>query len=373
MFSYRGYSSGMVDLKPDIPLKGRGAVANRSGRHEPLQRFAVDDGWELDGEDEAPPLRTTVVYETCRTAITFNQSPDLPFDRSINPYRGCEHGCSYCYARPSHANMGLSPGLDFESRLFAKANVAEVLERQLRKPGYRCRAIMLGANTDPYQPIERSHKLSRRVLEVLAAHRHPVAIVTKSALVLRDLDILRPMAEQGLASVAVSVTTLDRDLSRRLEPRAPTPERRLATLRELSRAGVPATVFASPMIPFLNDAELDAILEAGAAAGATSAAYILLRLSLELKEIFSQWLDAHAPGKKAHVLSLLRQNRDGALNDSRFSKRMTGEGPLADLLAKRFHGACRKFGLDPANANELNLDCGRFRPPAVPGDQLPLF
>lgn len=362
----------MIDVKPDIPLKGRGARANRTGRHEPLQRLAVDDGWELD--DDAPsPLRTTVTVETCRTAMTFNKSPDLPFDRSVNPYRGCEHGCSYCYARPSHANMGFSPGLDFESRLFAKTNIAEVLEKQLRKPGYRCRPIMLGANTDPYQPIERSQKLSRQILEVLAACQHPVAIVSKSALVLRDLDILTPMAEKGLVSVAISVTTMDRGLSRRLEPRAAAPERRLETIRQLSQAGVPVTVFASPMIPFLNDAELDTILEAGAEAGATSAAYILLRLSLELKDLFTDWLDVHAPDKKAHVLSLVRQNRAGDLNDSTFGARMTGSGPLADLLAKRFHAACRKLGLDAANSNELSLDCGRFHAPLAPGDQMVLF
>lgn len=362
----------MIDVRSDRPLKGRGALDNKSGRHEPLQKIAIDDGWDL-GEDDLPPLRTTVTYETCRSALTFNRSPDLPFDRSINPYRGCEHGCAYCYARPSHANMGLSPGLDFESRLFAKSNIHEALETELRKPSYRCRPIMLGANTDPYQPNERTHKLSRRVLEVLADYHHPVAIVTKSAMVVRDLDILGPMAEKGLASVAVSVTTLDRELSRKLEPRAPLPAKRLEAMKRLSDAGVPVTVFASPMIPFLNDAELDDILEAGAKAGATSAAYILLRLSLELKGLFADWLDIHAPGKKDHVLSLVRQSRGGELNDSTFHQRMTGSGPLAQLLAKRFHMACRKLGLDAANSNEFSLETGRFQKPLRAGDQMSLL
>lgn len=362
----------MIDIRPDTPLKGRGASANQSGRHEPLQRLAIDDGWAFE-DDDLPPLRTTVTYETCRTALTFNKSPDLPFDRSINPYRGCEHGCAYCYARPTHANMGLSPGLDFESRLFAKSNIHEVLELELRKPSYRCRPIMLGANTDPYQPIEKTHKLSRKILEVLTDYQHPVAIVTKSAMVLRDLDILAPMAEKGLASVAVSVTTLDRDLSRKLEPRAPVPDKRLQAMRQLSAAGVPVTVFASPMIPFLNDAELEAILEAGTQAGATSAAYILLRLSLELKDLFADWLDVHAPGKKEHVLSLVRQNRGGELNDTTFHQRMTGSGPLAQLLQKRFHLSCDKLGIDAANKNELQLECGRFQRPLRSGDQMALL
>lgn len=362
----------MIDVKANIALKGRGATTNQTGRYEPLQRVAIDDGWNNEDED-LPPLRTTVTYETCRTAITFNKSPDLPFDRSINPYRGCEHGCTYCFARPSHANMGLSPGLDFESRLFAKSNIVEALEKQLQKPGYHCRPIMLGANTDPYQPIEKTHRLSRKVLEVLREHQHPFAIVTKSSMVLRDLDILAPMAQKGLVSVAISVTTLDRHLSRKLEPRASMPEKRLQTIQQLSQAGVPATVFASPMIPFLNDAELEAILQAGAEAGATSAAYTLLRLSMELKDLFADWLDIHAPGKKDHVLSLIRQNRDGELNDREFGKRMKGSGPLAALLSKRFHLACLKMGIDAAKASELELDCNFFSPPPRPGDQMALF
>lgn len=362
----------MIDVKADFALKGRGALANQTGRHEPLQRVAIDDGWDF-ADDDLPPLRTTVTNESCRTAITFNKSPDLPFDRSINPYRGCEHGCAYCYARPSHANMGLSPGLDFESRLFAKSNIVDALEKQIRKPGYACRAIMLGANTDPYQPIEKTRQLSRKILQLLSDYQHPVAIVTKSTMVARDLDILGPMAEKGLTSVAISVTTLDRHLSRKLEPRAPAPGKRLETIRQLTAAGVPVTVFASPMIPFLNDAELDAILAAGAAAGATSAAYILLRLSLELKELFADWLDAHASGKKDHVLSLLKQNRGGELNDSTFGKRMTGSGPLAQLLAKRFKVSCARLGLDAANSHELSLDCGLFSRPLRMGDQLALL
>jgi len=370
-------SDSAIDIRPDKPLRGRGASANPSGRHEPLQRVPVDDGWGGDGEDDAPPLRTHVTDEACRTAITYNQSPDLPFDRSINPYRGCEHGCSYCFARPSHANMGLSPGLDFESRLFAKPNVATVLEGELRKKGYACRPIALGTNTDPYQPIERSRRLTRSILEVLARYRHPVTIVTKSDLVLRDLDILGPMAEASLASVAVSVTTLDRRLSNTLEPRAPIPQKRLAAIRGLAAGGVPTAVFAAPMIPVINDAELERIVAAGAAAGATQAAYMLLKLPHELGDLFSDWLDAHAPGKAAHVLSLVRQLRGGRLNDSSFHARMTGTGTFAELLAGRFRLACRKGGIDGIGGRTepgaMGLDCTRFRPPPQAGDQMDMF
>jgi len=362
----------MFDLRDEIPTKGRGAVANPVGRHELLGRFNIDDGWDYDDPD-LPPLRTLVTPEACRSALTYNTSPDLPFDRSINPYRGCEHGCIYCYARPSHANMGLSPGLDFESRLFAKPDIAYVLEKQLRKPGYRPAPIMLGSNTDPYQPIEKQHRLTRKILEVLAACDHPVTVVTKSAMVLRDLDLLAPMAEKGLVSVAVSVTTLDRDLARSMEPRAATPDKRLHTIAELSKAGVPAMVFAAPMIPFLNDAELESILAAGKKAGAVAASYILIRLPMELKDLFEDWLKQHAPGKAAHVLSLIRQVRGGELNDATFGRRMKGSGEIADLLAKRFRLACRKHGLSPAKDSGLKLDTGLFRMPVRAGDQLALF
>ncbi len=362
----------MMDMRTESAIKGRGAIANPVGRYESLDRFGIDDGWQYDDTD-LPPLRTTVTVEACRSALTYNTSPDLPFDRSINPYRGCEHGCIYCYARPSHANMGLSPGLDFESRLFAKPDIAYVLEQQLRRPGYRPAPIMLGANTDPYQPVEKQHRLTRRVLEVLAAWDHPVAIVTKSAMVLRDLDLLAPMAEKGLVSVAVSVTTLDRNLARTMEPRAATPDKRLHTIAELGRAGVPTMVFAAPMIPFLNDAELENILSAGKQAGAVAASYTLIRLPLELKDLFEDWLREHAPGKADHVLSLIRQIRGGNLNDAAFGRRMRGSGEIADLLAKRFDLACRKHGLNKAQSSGIELTTGLFQAPPRPGDQLALF
>jgi DNA repair photolyase len=257
------------------------------------------------------PLRTVVGEDTPRAIISTNTSPDLPFDQSINPYQGCEHGCVYCYARPSHARFGLSPGLDFETRLFAKSDAPAALERQLRRPGYRCKTILLGANTDPYQPIERRLGLTRRILSVLSDFNHPVAVITKSNLVLRDIDILAPMAERGLASVGVSVTTLDRGLARRMEPRASTPARRIEAIGRLSATAIPTAVMASPMIPALNDAELEAIMEAGARAGATAASTILVRLPLELKELFADWLAAHAPDKADHVLNLIRQSRGG--------------------------------------------------------------
>ena len=362
----------MDQTLPERPRKGRGAVGNPTGRYESHVRFAVDDGWDLDGEELAP-LRTQVGEDAARSVITTNTSPDLPFDQSINPYQGCEHGCVYCYARPSHARHGLSPGLDFESRLFAKSDAPEVLERQLRRPGYRCKTILLGANTDPYQPIERRRGLTRRILRVLSDFNHPVAIATKSNLVLRDIDILAPMAERGLTSVGISITTLDRSLARRLEPRAPTPERRVEAIRRLSTAAVPTAVMAAPMIPALNDAELEAILEAGAEAGAVAASTILVRLPLELKALFAEWLETHVPDKAGHVLSLIRQSRGGALYDSRFTTRMRGSGPYADLLAQRFRLASKRLGLKAAGAAGFALDESRFRPPPTAGDQLRLL
>ena len=301
----------MVDPLPPSPRKGRGAVGNPAGRFEPHQRQAVDDGWDID--DDLPPLRTTVTDEASRAVLSWNTSPDIPFDRSINPYKGCEHGCVYCYARPTHAYLGLSPGLDFETRLFAKPDAASVLARELRQPGYRCRPVMLGGNTDPYQPIERGRRITRAILEVLSDFNHPVTIATKSALVARDIDILSSMAERGLAAVGVSVTTLDRDLARKMEPRAAQPGKRLETIRRLSGAGIPTAVMAAPMIPFLNDAELESILEAAADSGAAGASYILLRLPLELKGLFTDWLQAHAPGKAKRVLNMVRESRNGML------------------------------------------------------------
>ncbi|MBM3566041.1 MAG: PA0069 family radical SAM protein [Alphaproteobacteria bacterium] len=359
----------MDDSLPDVARKGRGAVGNPTGRYEPDVRLATHDGWDIP--DDGPPLRTTVTEETPRTAIAYNDSPDIPFDRSINPYRGCEHGCIYCYARPSHARFGLSPGLDFESRLFAKRDLVRVLEADLAKPGYAPRPIALGSNTDPYQPIERARQDTRAVLELLAACGHPFTIVTKSALVVRDLDVLAPMAKKNLCAVAVSVTTLDRDLARRMEPRAATPPRRLDAIRALSEAGVPTAAMAAPMIPFLNDWELERILEAATAAGATEAGYTLLRLPQELKDLFSQWLDTHEPGKSRHVLNLLRECQGRTLSDARFGARMRGKGHYADLLADRFDLACRRLNLN--RAMRPALDCSRFRPPVPPGGQLPLF
>jgi DNA repair photolyase len=365
----------MVDLLPDRPHKGRGAIGNPTGRFEPTTRVPVDDGWspirpDAGEEDEPPPLRTTVTADVARTIIARNQSPDIPFDQSINPYRGCEHGCIYCYARPTHAYLGLSTGLDFETRLFAKFDAAKLLAAELRKPGYRVSTISLGANTDPYQPVERDLKITRSILEVLAAFQHPVSIVTKSALVLRDLDILAPMAEKRLAKVFISVTTLDRDLARKLEPRASTPPRRLAAIRALVEAGVPVGVMTAPIIPVLTDRELESLLGAAREAGAVSAGYVLMRLPLEIKDLFGQWLEAYAPLKAKHVLAMVRETRDGRLNDAAFGRRLRGTGPYAELIAQRFRLACARLGL---NENDRRLDCTRFHVPPAPGDQLRLF
>ncbi|MBL6957470.1 MAG: PA0069 family radical SAM protein [Rhodospirillales bacterium] len=364
----------MDDPLADTPTKGRGAVSNPAGRFEPERRHGVDDGWDF--LDDLPPLRTEVTDEPCRTILTRNRSPDIPFETSINPYKGCEHGCVYCYARPSHSYMGLSPGLDFETRLFAKPAAAALLDQELRKASYRPQVIALGSNTDPYQPIERHRKITRSVLEVLSRFNNPVGIVTKSALVLRDIDILAPMAEKGLASVAVSVTSLDNRLQRLMEPRASSPKRRLEAIRGLSAAGIPVTVMAAPMIPFLNDPELERILDVAAAAGARGAGYIHLRLPYELKDLFSEWLEAHYPEKAKHVLSRIRQNRGGDLSSAHFGERMRGTGEHADLLAKRFRLACKRLGLNNARDEgepELGLDTGQFSIPLETGDQLALF
>jgi DNA repair photolyase len=359
----------------DMPVahgqrKGRGAASNDSGRFEAEKRVAFDDGWGAADEEPAP-LTTTLSVDSTRTIIARNDSPDIGFDRSINPYRGCEHGCIYCYARPSHAYLGLSPGLDFESRLFYKPQAAKLLAAELRKKGYICRPIALGSNTDPYQPVERKLGITRAILEVLRDFRHPVTIVTKSALIQRDVEILGEMARDRLAMVAISVTTLDRPLARVMEPRAATPERRLETIATLAAAGVPVGVMSAPMIPALNDSEMEQILERARAAGATSAAYTLLRLPLELKELFKEWLETHFPGKAAHVLSLVAQTHGGRLYDSTWSTRMTGAGPYADVLRLRFERACRRLGFNERNTQKL--DTGRFLPPPQKGDQLALF
>jgi DNA repair photolyase len=353
-----------------VPRKGRGASSNASGRFEAEQRVTFDDGWG-SADAELTPLNTTLSIDTTRTIIARNDSPDIGFDRSINPYRGCEHGCIYCYARPSHAYLGLSPGLDFESRIFYKPQAATLLAAELRKKGYLCRPIALGSNTDPYQPVERRFGITRSILEVLRDFRHPVTIVSKSALIRRDIDILAEMAKEKLAIVTISVTTLDRSLARVMEPRAATPERRLDAIAALADAGIPTGVLSAPMIPALNDSELEAILERARAAGATAAGYTMLRLPLELKALFREWLEAHFPDKAAHVLSLVAQAHGGRLYDSAWSKRMTGAGPYADMIRLRFDRACRKLGFNQRTTDQL--DTTRFRPPPQSGDQLNLF
>ena len=356
---------------PDTPRKGRGAVSNKSGRYEATERLSVDDGW-LDSrpDEDLPPLRTSVSEDKSKEVIARNQSPDVPFDRSINPYRGCEHGCIYCFARPTHAWLGLSPGLDFETKLFAKSKAAEALRRELARPGYRPEPLALGANTDPYQPIERERAITRDLLQVLAETRHPVTIVTKSDLILRDLDILSEMAAQRLARVMISVTTLEKSLARKMEPRAPTAEKRLSALRGLRAAGVPCGVLAAPMIPAINDCELEDILTAAQEAGAKSAGYVLLRLPLEIKDLIEEWLEAHFPDRKAKVLKLVRETRGGRLYDSRFGIRQRGSGPYAELIAQRFRLACKKLEL---NREDWRLERTLFRKPARDPRQMSLF
>nr|WP_244272494.1 PA0069 family radical SAM protein [Pseudovibrio sp. Ad37] len=348
--------------------RGRAAHSNKAGRFEAESRELMDDGWGTI--DELPPIKTEVQIETARHVITKNSSPDLPFDRSINPYRGCEHGCIYCFARPTHAYMGLSPGLDFESRLFAKPNAAQVLERELGASSYQPKPIAIGTNTDPYQPIERTHKIMRDVLEVLNKTGHPVTIVTKSALVMRDIDILSEMAERNLAKVAISVTTLDRKIARSLEPRASTPPRRLQAIKALSDAGIPTAVLAAPIIPGLTDHELESILEVCKEHGATEASYILLRLPREVSELFKEWLLREAPGSYRRVLSLLRSMRDGKDYDARWTQRFKGKGPYADQLAKRFQLACKSKGL---SSRSMKLSCDHFIKPTCGGVQLSLL
>ncbi|HDP89354.1 MAG TPA: PA0069 family radical SAM protein [Thioalkalivibrio sp.] len=351
-----------------VPRKGRGAQSNRDGRFESLGHEAVDDGW---GEVPEPaPLRTEVTVDRARSVITRNDSPDVPFRQSINPYRGCEHGCSYCFARPSHSYLGLSAGLDFETRLFYKPQAAELLAAELRHPGYRCEPIALGVNTDAYQPVERRFEVTRQLLGVMRDFGQPVSLITKSALIERDLDLLAPMAAEGLAEVMISITTLDAGLARRMEPRAASPARRLQSIERLAAAGVPVGVLVAPVIPGLTDHELEGILEQAAAAGAREAGYVMLRLPHELRELFPEWLAAQVPLRAKHVMSLLRDLRGGRENDARFGSRMRGEGPLAELLARRFAVAARRLKL---NRERRLLVCDRFAPPARSGDQLGLF
>ncbi len=351
------------------PLKGRGAVSNPGSRFDQIQREDFDDGWDSMDEEPAARPRTELIADAARSIISYNDSPDIPFDRSINPYKGCEHGCIYCYARPTHAYLGLSPGLDFETKILHKPNAAALLREELSRPGYRPRPIALGTATDPYQPIERRLRITRQILELLYECRHPVAIITKGGAIERDLDILAPMAERNLVSVAVSVTTLRSELSRRLEPRAAAPQRRLRAIEALSKAGVPVTVLVAPLIPALNDNELEAILEAVRAAGARSADYVMLRLPHEVKQLFKEWLAVHEPLKAEHVMSLVRQIRGGRENETEFGRRMRGGGIFAQLINKRFHLAARRLGLGERG---LDLDCRQFRPPSR-GGQLPLL
>jgi len=360
-----------MDSVPSQPRKGRGAVGNLTGRFEAEVRVAVDDGWG-SADEEPLPLDTTYTKDTARTIIARNDSPDIPFDRSINPYRGCEHGCIYCFARPTHAYLGLSPGLDFESRIFVKEEAPELLRAELSKPGYACDTMAMGSNTDPYQPVERRLQLTRRILEVLREFRHPVGIVTKSALVTRDIDILSEMARDQLATVAVSVTTLDRALARKMEPRAATPERRLEAIAALAAAGIPTAVMSSPMIPALNDMEMERILEAAAERGATGAGYTLLRVPLEIKGLVEEWLETHAPGKAKHVMSLLKDTHGGKPYMSQWGTRMRGTGPYAEMLRARFERACKRLKLNERRG-VWRLDASKFRRPPQPGDQLSLL
>lgn len=349
--------------------KGRGARSNATGRYEPETVCDFDDGWTRDDGD-APPLRTTLSPEAARTIITRNTSPDVGFDRSINPYRGCEHGCVYCYARPAHACMGLSPGLDFESRLFFKPEAARLLEQQLSAPRYRCKPVHIGGNTDPYQPVERQTRSTRSILEVLQRFNHPLTIITKSVLIGRDADILGAMGKKGLAGALISITTLDRRLARDMEPRASTPTRRLEAISRLADAGCPVSVGFAPVIPGLNDHEMEAVLEAAAKAGATSAMYVTLRLPLEIKDLFREWLTDARPDRAARVMSLVRQTRGGRDYDAEWSQRMKGTGPVADLMARRFHLAIQRFGLaSPRPA----LDTTQFCIPPEARKQLDLF
>jgi DNA repair photolyase len=371
---------------PALARKGRGAVSNKVGRFEPGERPLEDDGWRhetlrdvptsgltfrgaplaigtKDEDDELPSLKTSVALDNARTIISRNQSPDIPFDQSINPYRGCEHGCVYCYARPTHAYLGHSPGLDFETKLYMKADAAQLLERELRRPGYRPSVIALGANTDPYQPIERRYRLTREILEVLSAYHHPAGITTKSANVTRDIDLLADMAKRKLMKVYISVTTLDRELARVMEPRASTPTKRLEAIRALSGAGIPVGISVAPIIPALTDHKIEAIVQAGAEAGASSVSWTVLRMPLELKELFTEWLEAHHPLKAKRIMDLVRDCHGGALYKSDFGTRMKGSGPYATLIRRRVLAAAKRCGLD---GYKWDIDSSRF---AIPGDR----
>ena len=363
-----GPLDGTVGVHPDA-RRGRGATTNAAGRYESEGRVAADDGWD-NLDEPAPPLRTQVLRDATRTIIARNTSPDISFDRSINPYRGCEHGCVYCFARPGHAYLGMSPGLDFESKIFAKPDAAVLLEKELRAPSYKCRTMAMGTNTDPYQPVERTYAITRAILGVLARFNHPVGIVTKSALITRDIDILGPMAEQSLAKAALSVTTLDHQLARKMEPRASTPTRRLEAIQKLSAAGIPMAVMFGPCIPGLNDHEMESVLKAARDAGAVAAGYVMLRLPLEVKDLFQEWLTSEVPDRAGRVMSLVRNMRGGLDYDPKWGERMHGTGPIADALSDRFRLACKRLGL---NSHRRPLDPTKFKPPPQVGDQMSLF
>ena len=354
---------------PLSAVKGRGAATNREGRFESRRSEPEDDGWAGEAEP-APHPETTVVEERARSILTRNDSPDIPFDLSINPYRGCEHGCVYCYARPTHAYLNLSSGLDFETRLFAKTNAAELLRAELARPGYACTPVNIGGITDPYQPVEQRYRVTRAVLQVLAECRHPVTVITKSARIEQDLDLLQDLARDALVQVFVSVTTLDNRLASKLEPRASAPHRRLAAIRRLRDAGIPAGVMVAPIIPMITDRDLEAILEAAHEAGALTAGYVLVRLPHEVKELFREWLSLHYPERAAHVMSLIRQMRGGRDNDARFGSRMRGEGPFAQLIQRRFELARERHGL-ARRMPPLSRD--KFRPPRPASPQGELF
>lgn len=363
----------MVDIIPDVARKGRGAVSNHSGRFEPTTAERIDDGWETAADLADEPLRTTVTDEYPKTIITTNQSPDVPFDQSINAYRGCEHGCVYCFARPTHAYHGLSPGLDFETRLFAKPDAAKLLEAEISKPRYQPKTIQMGTNTDPYQPIERTRLVTRSILEVLSRFSHPVGITTKSDLVVRDIDILAPMAAKKLVGTAVSVTTLDGKLARTLEPRCPRPDKRLNAVRRLSGAGIPVAVMVAPIIPGLNDHEIEAILTEARAAGAVAASYVMLRLPLEIHGLFEEWLQAHAPDRAKKVMSLVRETRGGKVYDSDYAQRMSGTGVYADLIRARFQKALKRAGFHHNAAAGFRQRTDLFQRPLGSLDQPSLF
>ena len=357
---------GAGSIVEEARRRGRGAISRRSGRYESEAREETDDGWGSFEQLEA--LKTTIHLEKPRSVISRNDSPDISFDRSVNPYRGCEHGCVYCYARPTHAYVGFSPGLDFETEIFVKEGAAQILERELSAPGYVAKPLAIGSNTDPYQPAEKRFRLMRSLLETLSRANHPVGIVTKSALIARDIDLLAPMARKGLAKVAISVTTLDRGLARAMEPRAASPQRRLDTIARLADAGIPVSVLVAPIIPAINDAEIEAILTRAHAVGAREAGYVMLRLPLELRDIFSEWLVAHFPAKARHVLSLVRSTRDGKLYDASYDQRMKGSSPYAWMIGRRFEIAVARLGF-----SQTRLRADLFKSPRASAEQLMLF